>query len=118
MDSHASPKFSDPQQLALGERQPLVDLVEQVDVRAAPRPYLGGHEVRTGLFTDGCAYFYACADEVAARQLQGCFGGWLAKRQTSIKCDGRLWLEFHEGWKTLPQYVTENWLVCAAGTGS
>jgi hypothetical protein len=66
-------------------------------------------------FTNGCAYFYACEDEVAARKLQGRFGGWLAKRQTSVKCDGRAWLEFHEGWKTLPQNVTENWLVCAAG---
>jgi hypothetical protein len=49
------------------------------------------------------------------RKLQGRFGGWLAKRQTSVKCDGRVWLEFHEGWRALPQNVTENWLVCAAG---
>ena len=32
--------------------------------------------------TNGCAYFYACEDEVAARELQGRFGGWLAKRET------------------------------------
>ena len=66
-------------------------------------------------FTNGCAYFYACEDEVAARKLQGRFGGWLAKRETSVKCDGRVFLEFHEGWRPLPQNTTENWLVCAAG---
>jgi hypothetical protein len=66
-------------------------------------------------FTSGCEYFYACEDEVAARKLQGRFGGWLAKRETRVKCDGRVWLEFHDGWHPLPQNVTENWLVCTAG---
>jgi hypothetical protein len=66
-------------------------------------------------FTHGCQYFYACEDEVGARKLQGRFGGWLAKRETHVTCDGRIFMEFHHGWSALPLNTTENWLVCSGG---
>jgi hypothetical protein len=103
---------------------PVEDKVTAVDwgVGYRLRPYHSGLPCEPEVlgssalsFTSGCEYFYACEDEMAARKLQGRFGGWLAKRETSVKCDGRIRMEFHDGWHPLPQNTTENWLVCAAG---